>query len=113
MLDLGTGVGTSLPDCSIVSIPLAGGPSVTLAANLPNLGQIAVGGGYVYATSRYTASSSTADGAVLAVPIAGGAPVTLASGQPSPGAITVDATYVYWANAGLGSSPGGVWKVPR
>jgi hypothetical protein len=107
VLDLGAGVGNASPNGSIVAIPLAGGPPVTLAANLPNLEQIAVAGGYVYATSSYRTSAAASDGAVLAVPTAGGTPITLASGQPTPGAIAVDATYVYWA------TPTAVWRAPR
>jgi hypothetical protein len=109
---------------TVMSVPIAGGTPVTIAAETKERTRVA----RIYAiavdsTSVYWTSGSNAGfGAVEKAPIGGGTPVTLATGwemasmtsdpnalshaisqSPSMG-IAVDATAIYWTNVGAGRS---------
>jgi hypothetical protein len=81
---------------TVMKMPIAGGPAVTLAS--AQVGQFAMA---IDSTSVYWATGSTV--ARCAIGGCGRTPTTLASGQNGPGAIAVDSTTVYWLNSGDGT----------
>jgi hypothetical protein len=90
---------------SLRTVPLAGGPVVSLYAGLNSAGGLVVDSGNIY----FTEGSSVAR-RVLRVPVAGGAPVELASGGYAYG-LAVDATYVYWLS--IKQQVGTVMQAPK
>lgn len=82
-------------DADVMSVPIAGGAVVTLAA-APFAQALAID-----ATSAYWVTSpqdGTPDGTVMRLPLGGGAPETLASGQVAPAAVVVGGGNVYWSD---------------
>jgi hypothetical protein len=77
----------------IIRVPLAGGPSVTLASGVDAPGHIATDGAFLYWTGGTTQGSITrlalGDGAV---------PTTLVGGLSHPLAIAVADGFVYWTD---------------
>jgi hypothetical protein len=80
---------------TVLSAPLLGGATTTLATGQGSPAALAVN-----ATSVVwvTTTDSAGDGAVLSVPIAGGTPTTLASTCCDATTVAVDAQNVYYAN---------------
>lgn len=57
-------------------------------------------------------SASTADGTVRACALPGcNAPRTVATGQDQPVSVTIVDGFVYWANRGVGTGKGSIWRV--
>ena len=76
---------------TVMRTPLAGGPSVTVAAGQSNVADIAVDAMNVYWTTNSMVVSATKDG--------GGAAVTIASDLAAANGIAVDSANVYWTEA--------------
>jgi hypothetical protein len=91
------------PSGAVVSVPLAGGTSRTLASGQDfSVDYIAVQGSYVYyATAPYPPGSSR-PGSLMRVPIGGGAPTTLASESDRIDALAVDSANLYWGGHAIG-----------
>jgi hypothetical protein len=83
------GVGASIPG-TLLSVPLGGGATTTLATGLDTPSALAADGTNVYWVSP-------TQGTVMKVPVGGGAITTLAWNQDDPTDIALDATSVYWA----------------
>jgi Stigma-specific protein, Stig1 len=84
---------------SVKSVPIGGGPIVTLSQNLGAPYGIVVdpGPGYIYWTNYD-------DGTVMRLAKGvGQTPFVLASGQTTPAAMAVDLKNVYWVNEGVGT----------
>jgi hypothetical protein len=76
---------------AVMSVPLDGGATTTVASAQNGVAAIALDDTNVYWTNYL-------GGTVMAVPLSGGTPVTLASAQQGPVNVVVDATSVYWSN---------------
>ncbi len=86
-------------DCggmAIISVPLTGGSTTTLASQQPGVGSLAVDATSVYWANWYDDVNNPYDGALLSVPLAGGESTTLASMQGDPDIIVVNGQNVYW-----------------
>jgi hypothetical protein len=81
---------------SVNRIPMAGGPSVTLASNLYAPGPIAVDSTHIYWVYEAT-GAHTPDASIMRMPTGGGTPVVLATGQMA-NSFAIDAQNVYWTN---------------
>lgn len=87
-------------DGAIFSVPIDGGPIVTIAADQDSPSSLAVDSRDVYWASGDS---------VLMTSLVGGSVTTLATGQ-QPGSIALDGQSVYWSN---GSRPGTIVAVPN
>ncbi len=110
---------------SLHALPIAGGPSVTLASGLGQLVALAVDAHALYFLDQST--STVEDDAGLITPHGAVERISLAAADPSPqvlatvaaslGGIAVDANYVYWT-VSTPSSPrssvpmGSIWRLP-
>jgi hypothetical protein len=115
---------------SLVQTPLAGGPAITLAAGVPQGGEIAVGTAAVYWASQCSSSlhadagaEAGADGGsggggpaspcVMQVPIGGGLVTTLVTGVNGVANLVAYGANVYWEYVGLPNMVNGqVLSVP-
>jgi hypothetical protein len=81
---------------TVMSVPIAGGPAVTLAAGQGTPEAIAVN-----ATNLFWVNNSdcSGNGAVMKSELDGGAVTTLVSGQTKPSSIAIDSTRVYWTTS--------------
>jgi hypothetical protein len=91
-------------DGSVSKVPVAGGPTTTLASGFDAPGAIAVNDTDVYWTSvqpsRELDGGQTSLGEISRVSIDGGPVTTIATGQEDPDSLLLTATDLYWANAG-------------
>lgn len=85
----------------VVSVPLGGGRSTTLAAEQDGAAGVAVHAGNVYWLNF--GAGTSAGGSVMKVGLAGGELAKLAGGQSGASSIAVDATHAYWTNFGDGT----------
>jgi hypothetical protein len=83
-------------DSSVHLVPLAGGPSVTLATNQAVPVRLAADGTYVY-------WSSNLGGAIVRTREDGTGTFEVVASASQPYALAVDATYVYWIDTGTSS----------
>ena len=77
----------------VIKVPLAGGPTTTLAAGLNNPAGVAVD-----STSIYISDSG--NNQVIKVPLAGGTTTMLAAGLNNPAGVAVDSNNVYVSDSG-------------
>ncbi len=81
---------------SILSVPAAGGSTVTLASSTDYPTGLAADTSHVF----WASSSAFPDGGLIAsVPASGGSQATIASGLPNPQAIATDGTNVYFTDS--------------
>jgi hypothetical protein len=103
-----TGVyGTVAPSSGeLVRVPLAGGPTTTLASGFNEQPEgLTVAGTMVYwvEVDEYYVGNPN-PGALLAMPIGGGTPVTFAQGGTYPGEVVANSTNVIWTSGGTDPS---------
>lgn len=89
---------------TVMKVPIAGGPSTTLASGQAQPWGIAVDGINVYWANFGNGGTTSA---AVEVPVQGGSPTTLESGLWSSHAIAVDSANVYWTN-----TPGAIISEP-
>jgi hypothetical protein len=81
---------------TIEKVALAGGPTSTLASNVPWPSGIALDAGRIYWSTMYSGGGHTQDGTVMRAAVDGGMRCMIAM-SPGVYAMAVDATSVYWA----------------
>jgi hypothetical protein len=79
---------------TVMTVPLSGGTSTTLAVGQAGLFALAVSADNVY----WTEHGSVADDGILSVPVSGGVPSTFAAGQASANGLAVHGSRLYWTN---------------
>lgn len=80
-----------------MSVPIAGGATVTIAAGQDTPAFVAVNSSDIYWTDSH-------GGSVMSAALGStGSPVTVASSQSTPWGIAVDATSVYWVTGRPGT----------
>ena len=78
----------------VMTVPLSGGMSATLAVEQAGLSALAVSADSVYWTDHNSSTNYT----ILSVPVSGGVPVTFTAGQGSPNGLAANASRLYWTN---------------
>ena len=102
---------------SLSSVPIRGGPTVTLTTGAFNPSAIAVSGLTLYFTTLWRSNFNPDDqepkGALMTVPVLGGLASTLVTGLEDAVDVALDAKTVYWAQSfGAGCTWGCVLGVP-
>ena len=83
----------------ILTVPIGGGVTTTLASGQPGCGHLTVHGETAYWNTSAIGSETT--GAIVSAPLATGNPSTIVSIPLHANSIAADDAYVYWMNAGL------------
>ena len=83
----------------ILTVPIGGGVTTTLASGQPVCGHLTVHGEIAYWNTSAIGSETT--GAIVSAPLATGNPSTIVSIPLHANSIAADDAYVYWMNAGL------------
>jgi hypothetical protein len=101
---------SSSPAGSLLSVPVGGGTTATVAALAGSPGRIACDGADVYVGQSITGTACASPPCLdlLKIPLAGGTVVTLTTAAHTPNAFAFDSADVYW-----GTSDGYVLKLAK
>jgi hypothetical protein len=99
-------------DGSLVAIPRAGGPVVTLADSLLGPVELAIDGTHAYIAIQVELFPYPGPGSINRVPLHGGPLETLADGLDYDARLALVDTYVYWTRSD-GSDPPAIVRSPK